>query len=278
MPCVTVPAGPGSGRADAELLAARIAAAHARRDTLPAPVPGPDLGLAYEVQHLLLRRRLGRGERLAGWKLGYTSAVMRAQMGIDAPNLGPLTDAMVLRPAAGMPALVPTTVTQPKVEPEVAIVLGADVPPGADRDVVMGRVRSAHACLEVVDSVWTGYRFRLEDNTADGSSAAYAVIGPEVPLAEVADVRVELRRVTAGEVSTWGEGVGADAFGHPVDAVVWLSAALAERGERVRAGQVVLTGGLTAAAPLEPADEVRAVFRWAAGEAAVATRRGVRQP
>lgn len=32
-------------------------------------------------------------------------------------------------------------------------------------------LEGANACLEVVHSTWTGYRFNLEQNTADNSSA-----------------------------------------------------------------------------------------------------------
>ena len=51
---------------------------------------------AYRVQDHVTAARLAGGERLAGWKLGYTSVAMRAQMGIEAPNFGPLTDTMLL--------------------------------------------------------------------------------------------------------------------------------------------------------------------------------------
>jgi len=69
---------------------------------LSAEVPLP-LADAYRVQDQVTALRLAAGERVAGWKLGYTSAVMRAQMGVEAPNFGPLTDAMLL----GSPALLP---------------------------------------------------------------------------------------------------------------------------------------------------------------------------
>ena len=51
---------------------------------------------AYAIQQAGTQLRVERGERVVGWKLGYTSLAMRSQMGIDQPNLGPLTDAMLL--------------------------------------------------------------------------------------------------------------------------------------------------------------------------------------
>jgi 2-keto-4-pentenoate hydratase len=211
---------------------------------------------AYAVQREGLARRLAAGERPAGWKIGYASQAMRAQMGVDRPNYGPLTDAMLLADGA----VVDSGLLQPRVEPEVALVLGTDLPPGADADRVAGAVRSARCALEVVDSVWQDYRFRIEDNTADGSSAAYGVLGPELPAGtDLAALGVTLER----DGIAAGTGRGADAMGHPLAALGWLAAELGRHGQHLRAGEVVLTGGLTAAVPLPPGARVTARFAGA---------------
>ena len=210
---------------------------------------------AYRVQDLLTQARLAAGARRAGWKLGYTSAAMRAQMGIDQPNLGPLTDAMIL----GTGAVVGTEVTQPRVEPEIAAVIGADVPPGADGDRLRACVSGWQAALEVVDSVWADYRFDWAMNTADGSSAALVVLGAEITGADLAGAVVELRR--NGEVVASGHGSAA--MGDPWAALAWLVGQLDRRGENLHAGDVVITGGLTRAVPFEPGDRVEATIAGA---------------
>jgi len=61
-------------------------------------------------------------------------------------------------------------------------------------DEVLDAVGEAFACLEVVDSVFPDYKFRLEDNTADGSSAAQVVVGPTLRRLDGLDsIRVVLR-------------------------------------------------------------------------------------
>jgi 2-keto-4-pentenoate hydratase len=239
---------------DHEAEAAVIVAAHAGRRTLDPISDRATLSMddAYAIQGLVTDARTGRGERRIGWKLGYTSIVMREQMGVDQPNFGPLTDAMLVDDGSD----VAGRFTQPRVEPEVALRFGREVSPGATRSDVLGAVASAHAALEIVDSVWTGYRFRIEDNTADGSSAAGVVIGGELPLHRIADVAVTLD-VDGDPV---GHGHGRDASGHPADGVAWLVARLAERGERIVAGDLVITGGLTAAAVLAEGSEIAAIF------------------
>jgi 2-keto-4-pentenoate hydratase len=212
-----------------------------------------DLRTAYAVQDALTDLRTARGTARIGWKLGYTSSVMRDQLGVSEPNHGPLLADMLLDDGAA----VPSGVLQPRVEPEVALVLGRTPEPGSTVAEILDSCSAAHAALEVVDSVWCGYVFDLEHNTADGSSAAYVVLGPEIALAEVADVAVEL---SVGAAVT-GRGHGRDAAGHPAAAVAWLVTDLAARGTVLAAGDVVITGGLTAAVPLEPGGSVRAEFR-----------------
>lgn len=210
---------------------------------------------AYRVQAMLVQRRSDRGERPIGWKLGYTSVAMRQQMGIGEPNFGPLTDAMLVADGG----VVPATAIPPRVEPEIAIRLGADVDASASAAAIAASVDSAFACLEVVDSVWSGYRFRIEHNTADGSSAAHLVLGGRLDISDPADlagVTVRLRR-NGDDVAS---ASGAAASGDPLVGVSWLVQQLAVSGRRLRAGEIVLTGGLTAAVPLEVGDQVEAVF------------------
>ncbi|MEO6570657.1 MAG: fumarylacetoacetate hydrolase family protein, partial [Ilumatobacteraceae bacterium] len=214
--------------------------------------PELTMGDAYLVQDALTGLRVRRGQKRVGWKLGYTSQVMRRQMGIAEANFGPLTDEMLLDQDDD----VMGRYVQPRVEPEVALRFGCEVPGDADRSTVLDSVSSAHGALEVVDSAFTDYRFRIEDNTADGSSAAGVVVGDEIDLGTIVDVDVRLL-VDGVEV---GRGRGRDASGHPADGVVWLVRRLAAQGRAIRAGDVVITGGLTAAHALVPGGRITAVF------------------
>ena len=232
--------------------------AHRSRRCLEASaVDIADLDTAYEIQTELTNLRRSRGAHRIGWKLGYTSQVMRDQLGVHEPNHGPLLSSMVVADGGRLPA----TVNAPRVEPEVALVLAATPQPGSTVRDILDCCSSARAALEVVDSVWCRYEFDLAHNTADGSSAAHVVLGPEVPLDSVDRVLVTL--MLDGVVQ--GSGVGADAAGHPALAVSWLVDALAARGESLVPGDVVLTGGLTAAVPIETGCTVSAVFTDASG-------------
>lgn len=208
---------------------------------------------AYEVQRALTTLRVRNGERIVGWKLGYTSAAMREQMGVAQPNLGPLLNTMLLADGATIGA----EVTQPKVEPEIAIRLRCALAGAVSRAEILSAIDGCFACLEVVDSVFTDYRFTIEDNTADGSSAALVVLGDSVGAGESLDrVSVRLERNSALVASSFGSA----ASGHPLNSVAWLVSELHKIGRGLEVGDIVITGGLTAAVPLEPGDEVRAIF------------------
>jgi 2-keto-4-pentenoate hydratase len=218
---------------------------------------------AYRVQDQVTAARLAAGERVAGWKLGYTSAVMRAQMGIDAPNFGPLTDAMLL----GSPALLPDGALQPRVEPEIGLRLARPLSGPCSAEAALDACDAALACLEIVDSVWAGYRFTLADNTADGSSAAWVAVGPELPRDDLAALPVALS--VDGQVVE--RATGAAAGGHPAAGLAWLAGQLADRGRGLEAGDLVITGGLTSARPLRDGGRIEAAF--GAGRWRVAVRR-----
>jgi len=195
---------------------------------------------AYAVQDVV-NAALGDGQTRVGWKLGYTSEPMRQQMGVSEPNLGPLFAPMLLADGA----VISSGVVHPRAEPEIAAVIGAD-----------GEVSEWRAAIEVVDSVWDGYRFTWALNTADGSSAAFVVLGDRLPDDGLARLPVSLARNGRMDQHGWGR----NAMGDPAKAVAWLVDRLDERGESLREGDVVITGGLTVAVPLEPGDVVEAAF------------------
>lgn len=241
-------------------LARLIWAARCDGRTLDADttVGSPELATAYAIQRELTSLRLAAGEREVGWKLGYTSTVMRRQMGIDRPNFGPLTDAMLLQSGGSVwPRL-----TQPRVEPEIGLRLGSAIDARSapvDRHVAAAAVAQALACLEIVHSTWTGYRFTLEQNTADHASTGQVVVGPALALSD--PMQLDAVHVTLyDDQQVLGRGIGADADGHPLDAVVRLSRELARINRRLEPGDLVITGGLAPASPLAPGDRISACF------------------
>jgi 2-keto-4-pentenoate hydratase len=147
---------------------------------------------------------------------------------------------------------------QPKVEAEVALVLGRDLPERECTVVdVLRAVDFALPALEIVDSRVRNWEISLVDTVADNASCGLYVLGATpVPLTAV-DLRTVTMTMTRGG-ETVSEGTGADCLGSPLTAAVWLASALAERGDPLRAGDLVLTGALGPMTPAAPGDAFEA--------------------
>ena len=200
-----------------------------------AELGGVDDRSAYTVQKALIERRLARGERLIGLKMGFTSEAMRQQMGVARPNCGWLTDAMLVPSGR---SLSMGGCIHPRAEPEVAIRLGRDL--GVD---------ACAAAIEVVDSRFRDYRFTWAENTADNSSACGLALGPwrAWPM-ELADREVRLR--VDGECVERGTTMAV--MGHPLKSLTEAVRLAIELGRPLQPGMIVLTGGVTAAPYLRP--------------------------
>lgn len=232
----------------AEELSRRLLEAERSRTPVePLTDSHPDLTQqeAYRIQEAVVG---ARGEALVGYKMGFTSEAMRKQMGIPSPNYGQLTGDMRVDADAGPVGL--SGLIHPRVEPEIAVLVEKDLSgPDLNPAKVYPAVRWAFSALEVVDSRFINYRFRLQDNTADNSSAARFVMGAPVPLSSIPDLRL------AGVV-LWkdghviGSGAGAGAMGDPLQTIIWLANSLGETGRVLEEGSIVLTGGLTPAYPV----------------------------
>lgn len=219
--------------------------------------PDLDLATAYAAQDALVARRVERGERVIGVKLGLTSEAKQRRMGIDAPLTAWLTDAMMLAEGEGVAV---RSLIHPRIEPEIAFVMGESLRgPGVTREQALAAVRSVHAGFEVIDSRYRDFSFALPDVVADNASASVFVISEQsVPpeqldlVAERCDLGVDGRVVDTAT----GEAVQ----GHPAEALALAANDLAARGHEIAAGAVVLTGGLTDAVFLEPGSEYTAAF------------------
>ncbi len=141
-------------------------------------------------------------------------------------------------------------------------------------DEVNAVMEGTYACLEVVHSTWTGYRINLEQNTADNSSVGQVVVGPRLLVTDLMALDAVAVRLRDGSDHTLGQGVGADADGHPLDAVARLARELAANGQRLEAGDLVITGGLTKACALEARGRLVGVYSFGdAWSVSVAVRR-----
>ncbi|MFF6886149.1 2-keto-4-pentenoate hydratase [Streptomyces sp. NPDC012421] len=238
-------------------LAERLDAA--ARDARPLPSgttglteAGPEGGTAaaYAVQEALVALRLARGERPTGVKLGFTSLAKMRQMGVADLIHGRLTDRMAV-PDGGR--LDISGLIHPRVEPEIAFLLGAELTPGGDPAAAVAGVAPA---LEVIDSRYDGFRFSLPEVIADNTSAAAYATGPWTRPEALGGPRALANLGVVLELDGRPAETGSTAaiLGDPLRAL----AAAARLAGPLPAGTVILAGAATAAVPLPPGTHVRA--------------------
>jgi 2-oxo-3-hexenedioate decarboxylase len=219
------------------------------RGPVTAEWPGLDLATAYAVQDEGLRRRLERGERLVGVKLGLTSRAKQRRMGVDTPLTAWLTDAMIL--PAGEPVPVGTFI-HPRVEPELVFVLGSRLKgPGVTAAQALTAVAAVYGGAEIIDSRFTDFKFTLPDVVADNASSGAFVTGPVALPPSALDLALESVLVETDGVVT-DSATGAAVQGHPAEALALAVNDLGRRGIALEPGWVVLTGGMTDAVPIVP--------------------------
>lgn len=206
-----------------------------------------DIEAAYAIQYINVYQSLSRGATVKGHKVGLTSAAMQAQLGVDQPDRGVLLDHMVLKSGS---ALALRSLLSPRVEAEFAVVLSHDVDTAEQQsaDDFENSIASVVLALEVIDTRYQDWQIGLWESVADNASSAYAVIGPGgvLDVADLSDAPIDLYFDGIKQAS----GTGADVLGNPLESVAWLARELAKSNLHLRAGDIVLTGGVHASVVL----------------------------
>lgn len=206
-----------------------------------------DVAGAYAVQQQIIAAALATGVRRVGRKIGLTSPAVQEQLGVDQPDFGVLLSDMVVAESDAVPA---GRLLQPRIEAELAFVLGADIDsPDPTLDEVAAAVAEVRPALEIVDSRVAGWDISIADTVADNASSGLFVLGePALALADLDPVAVTMTLTQDGaEVSS---GNGAACLGNPLIALQWLARASATFGDPLRAGEIVLSGALGPMVPV----------------------------
>ena len=133
---------------------------------------------------------------------------------------------------------------QPKVEAEVAFVVGRDLGnEPASWSEFLRALEYALPAIEIVDSAIAEWKIQLEDTIADNASCGLYVLGDQpvsIGAVSLADAGMQLAR--NGQVASIGSG--AACLDHPLRAAYWLARTMAAKGLGLKAGEVILSGAL----------------------------------
>lgn len=221
-------------------------------DKLVDQYPELDADLAYQVQDRLIEMKChAENARIVGFKLGLTSVAKQKMMGVHEPTYGILLDSMQWPEEQPLPL---TSLIHPKVEPEIAFVFKHEVRgPGISVPDILEATEYVMPALEIIDSRYRNFSFTLADVIADNSSSARFILGGAFFRPEQLDLRL-MGMVFRKNGRIMATSTGAAVMGHPARAIAWLANKLGEAGKSIRAGEIVLSGALCAAAAIEEKD------------------------
>jgi len=209
----------------------------------------------YAIQAASFGRRLARGEKQVGVKMGFTSRAKMIQMGLSDLVWGRLSDRMLIEDGTEIDI---KNYVHPRVEPELAFLLKKPLEGVVTVTEAMSAVEAVAPAMEIIDSRYRNFKFSLADVVADNSSSSGFVLGawqtPNVDLSNLGMVmEFNGRPVQIGS--------SAAILGQPIRSLAAASRLSTDAGRPLEAGWVIMAGGATAAEALEPGLFVRNVVQ-----------------
>jgi len=219
--------------------------------------PGFDLPAAYRVAALVHERRVARGERPVGRKIGFTNRRIWDEYGVYAPIWGHVYDTTLHDLAAVSARFALAGLAEPRIEPEIIFGMSAAPRAAMDDAELLGCIEWVAHGFELVQSIFPGWVFTPADTVAAYGLHGALLVGHRVPVAaELARWRATLPTFNI-ELACDGEsmerGCGAHVLDGPVAALRHLITVLEASPEHkpLGAGEIVTTGTLTRALPVQ---------------------------
>lgn len=246
--------------AAADLLAAE--AAHRQIGLLSLRHPGMTLDDAYAIQSAQITQKLAAGRKIIGWKIGLTSKAMQDALGIDTPDSGVLYDDMLFQTGDTVPA---GRFIQPRIEAEIAFVMKAPLGGEVTREDVLAATDHVCPSIEILDTriqrtdPATGRARIITDTVSDNAANAGIVLGRERHDPATTDLR-RAGAIVKKNDEVVATGLGAAVLDDPVAGLVWLARRMGQYGQRIEAGQVVLSGSFIGPVECPQGTSIKADF------------------
>ena len=238
---------------------------HARLNALPldwpADVPA-NLDQAYACALAMREARIAAGELAVGYKVGFTNRNIWPHYGVYAPIWGTVWQASLVQAnsASGEVALSLDGLCEPRIEPEIVFCLRDAPPPDCSADELVASLDWVAHGFEIVHTHFAHWKFTAAQAVADAGLHGLLLVGDRIQV-PAGTVTVDLVQSLAGlKVRLYeggllkDEGKGANVLDGPVQALLHFVRELRATpgAPALKAGDLVTTGTLTDAHPVEP--------------------------
>lgn len=212
--------------------------------------PSLDEDRAYAIADEVHRRRVERGEKPVGRKIGFTNRTIWPRYGVWAPIWGYVYDSTLHKATHGDARLAIDQLVQPRIEPEVQLHFARTPPITRDEAAILDCVDWIAQGFEIVQCPFADWMFTAADAIAACAVHGALVVGTPVAVADIDDCAAKLRSFTitlSRDGDQQATGGGANVLDSPLLAFAHLAEVLAaqSRFPPVEAGEVVTTGTLT---------------------------------
>jgi len=213
---------------------------------------------AYRINLALLARHAARGQPQAGWKVGLTAAVIRAQFGLPEPLFACLFKHGRWQSGGTWPL---AAMRGPGFENELCLVIGERLAgPGVTLERARHAVAAVAPAMEIIETRGPNSLDGVMPMLADNGQQYAFVTGPEVAFDRACDLgATSVDVVIDGVVQERAYG-SAVMEASPLTSVAWLANKLAEFGRALEPGEVVMTGSFTRQYKLDRPMRVEARF------------------
>lgn len=213
---------------------------------------------AYDIQDKLIDLKCKQEQtKTSGFKLGLTSKAKQQMMGVHEPTYGVLLANMELDPQQPISL---KTLIHPKIEPEIAFIFKKDLPgPVVTVAQVLAATDYVTPAMEIIDSRYLNFNFTLPDVIADNSSSSRYIVSTQKYAVNEVDL-VNMGCIFTQNDEVFATSTAGSIMGHPARAIAWMANKLIARGQKIRAGDVVLSGALTGSATMYAGDQFTVSF------------------
>jgi 2-oxo-3-hexenedioate decarboxylase len=248
-------------RLDAAFLAGR------QRGRLTDADPAFDVACAYEVLAELHARRIARGWKPVGRKIGFTNTTIWERYGVDRPMWSHVWDRTVTYAVGDRVELALDGLMEPRIEPEIVFGIDGPLPPGDEPLDILRAVAWIAPGFEIVQSPFAGWKFAAADCAAAYGLHGRLAIGTRVPVTDANRVALAATLPTFEVTLSRGDtviekGMGANVLGSPARALMYLRDVLATQpwAPPLATGEIVTTGTITDAQSVRPGETWQATF------------------
>lgn len=235
--------------------------AQRQTETMPPAFRPENIREAHGIQDELVSVLLSElGDVISGYKVATTSKQAQEMLNVDGPFSGQMPSRLIHTSGA---TLRRSDYTTPIAEPEFAFQVSAEVPlsdKAYTPDSILPYIGDLVPAIEIVDHRYNslgtaGGHCILADNAIFGC----VVLGEPVSDWRATDLAAHTVNFKING-APFADGIGANALDHPLNVMAWLANDLGSRGKTLQAGQIVITGTVTAVHHAQAGDTIGADF------------------